>query len=124
MCKFFVVPGSGQALLGMPDIAMLNIININCTTIVTHGANSTNNCSTNTAIHQSSSHIQHYTNRMQEADRVEKGYANTDIISERYQISQWLLIKNNSINHFLQGPNQDNDKRASAEITQKITKRL
>ena len=28
-CKFFVVPGNGQALLGMPDTDVLNKININ-----------------------------------------------------------------------------------------------
>ena len=28
-CVFFIVPGNGQALLGMPDTAALKIININ-----------------------------------------------------------------------------------------------
>ena len=28
-CEFFVVPGNGQVLLGMPDTAALNIINVN-----------------------------------------------------------------------------------------------
>ena len=28
-CEFFVVPGNGQVLLGMPDTAALKIININ-----------------------------------------------------------------------------------------------
>ena len=28
-CKFYVVPGNGQALLGMPDTDALNIIKIN-----------------------------------------------------------------------------------------------
>ena len=28
-CVFFVVPGNGKALLGMPDTAVLNIINLN-----------------------------------------------------------------------------------------------
>ena len=28
-CRFFAVPGSGQALLGMPDTDVLNIIKIN-----------------------------------------------------------------------------------------------
>ena len=35
LCKFFVVPGNGQALLGMPDIDTLNIITINFNTIDT-----------------------------------------------------------------------------------------
>ena len=33
LCVFFVVPGNGQALLGMPDTAVLNIININIDSI-------------------------------------------------------------------------------------------
>ena len=32
-CIFFVVPGDREALLGMPDIELLNILNINCSTI-------------------------------------------------------------------------------------------
>ena len=32
-CEFFVVPGNGQVLLGMPDIAVLNIINVNIDSI-------------------------------------------------------------------------------------------
>ena len=50
MCKFFVVPGRGQALLGMPGIDTLNIIRINCNTIGTHRNDTADNCSTNTAI--------------------------------------------------------------------------
>ena len=29
-CTFFVVPGDGQALLGMPDIELLDILKIMC----------------------------------------------------------------------------------------------
>ena len=32
-CIFFVVSGDGDALLGMPDIELLNILQINCNTI-------------------------------------------------------------------------------------------
>ena len=32
-CVFFVVPGNGQVLLGMPDTAVLNIINLNIDSI-------------------------------------------------------------------------------------------
>ena len=32
-CIFFVVPGNGQALLGMPDMAAPNIINLNIDSI-------------------------------------------------------------------------------------------
>ena len=29
-CRFFVVPGDGQELLGMPDIELLSILKIMC----------------------------------------------------------------------------------------------
>ena len=32
-CIFFVVPGNAQALLGMPDMTALNIINLNIDSI-------------------------------------------------------------------------------------------
>ena len=32
-CVFFVVPGNGQVLLGKPDMAALNIINLNIDSI-------------------------------------------------------------------------------------------
>ena len=35
MCKFFLVQGNEQALLGMPDTDTLNIIHIHCNTIDT-----------------------------------------------------------------------------------------
>ena len=72
MCKYFVVPGNGHELLGMPDINTLNIIHINCNTIDTWHNDRANNCSTNTAIYWGSRYEQHYMNMMQEADRVEK----------------------------------------------------
>ena len=50
MCKFFVFPGNRQALLGMTDIDMLNIIHVNCNTIDKQETGKANNCSTNTAI--------------------------------------------------------------------------
>ena len=43
-CIFFVVPGDGDALLGMPDIELLNILNVNCNTI---GAEKGANCNAN-----------------------------------------------------------------------------
>ena len=70
------------ALFGMPDMDMLNIIKINCITIGTYGNDSTDNCSTNMAVGQSSKHVQHYTNIMQDVDRAEKSCANIDTISK------------------------------------------
>ena len=65
-------------------------------------------------------HKQHYTNMMQEVDRDEECYANTDSISKFDNEEKPMAIHKepNTINYFLPGPNQDNDKRASAEITQ------
>ena len=82
MSKFFVVPGNGQALLGITDTDMLIIIHINCNTIHAQEADRANKCSTNTAICQGSRHKQHYTDMMQKADRAKKSYANTDSISK------------------------------------------
>ena len=52
MCKFFVVPGSGKALLGIPHINTLNIITISCNTIDSKETDRAINYSTNIAIHQ------------------------------------------------------------------------
>ena len=104
LCKFFVVPGYGQALLDMHDIDTLNIININCNTIATHRADSTDNCSTNTAIYQSSKHVQHYTNMIQYADRAKKSYVNTDSISKFESKDKPMVTDNEAatINYFFQ----------------------
>ena len=59
ICNFFVVPRNRQALLGMPNIEILNIININC--------NATGTKETDTAITQGTGNDHHYTNTMQEA---------------------------------------------------------
>ena len=37
-CTFFVVPGNRQALLGMPDTAVLNLINLNIDSLQTVAA--------------------------------------------------------------------------------------
>ena len=41
-CEFFVVVGNGQALLGMPDTAALNIINVNIDSIEAEGTQKEN----------------------------------------------------------------------------------
>ena len=122
MCKFFVVQGNGPALLGMPDIDMLNIIHMNCNRIDTQETDRANNCSTNATIHQDSGHRQNYTIMMQEADRGEKCYANTDNILKCGNKERPTVFDKepNMINYFLPGPNQDNDKGVSAEITQQL----
>ena len=46
-CIFFVVPGDGEALLEMPDIELLNILNINCNTVDAEKDKKGVNCNTN-----------------------------------------------------------------------------
>ena len=45
-CEFFVVPGNGQALLGMQNTAALNIINVNIDSIEPE-VTQRENCNTN-----------------------------------------------------------------------------
>ena len=45
-CEVFVVPRNGQALLGMPDTAALNIINVNIDSIEA-ASRQKENCNTN-----------------------------------------------------------------------------
>ena len=120
LCKFFVVPGNGQALLSMPYTDTLNIIEINCNTIDTHGNDIAKSYSTSTAIHQSPKQVQHYTNIVQDIDRAEKFYVNIDTISKFENKDKPMVIDKepNTISHFLPGLDQDNDKRVGAEITQ------
>ena len=108
MCKFLVVPG-------MPDIDMLNIININCNTISMHGNGSTDNYSTNTTTYQSSKYVQHYTHTMQNVDRAVKSCANIDVISKFENKDKPTVIDNepDTISYFLPCHNHNNDKRAS-----------
>ena len=49
MCSFFVVPGNGQTLLGIPDIKTLGILTINYNTIATKQADEAEKHKTNTA---------------------------------------------------------------------------
>ena len=47
MYNFFVVPGNGQALLGMPDTEILNVLTICCKTIHTMEADKGAHCRIN-----------------------------------------------------------------------------
>ena len=104
----------------MTDINMLIIIKVNCNTIGTHGNDSTDIYSMNTAIDQSSKHVQHYTNMMQDVDRAEKSYVNINAISKLENKDKPTVNDKepNTISYSLPGPDQDNDNRVSVEITQ------
>ena len=69
-CEFFVVPGNGQALLGMPDTAALNIINVNIDFIEAEGTQK-ENCNTNISDAKTS-------NVKQETHGAKESCANTD----------------------------------------------
>ena len=47
ICSLLVVSGNGQALSGMPDIELLNILTISCNTKGTEKEGKDVNCSTN-----------------------------------------------------------------------------
>ena len=66
----FVVPGNGQALLGMQDIAALKLININIDSIQAEIA-------------------EYKTNTEQEMHMVKEGCANTDADSKYQTRCQW-----------------------------------
>ena len=111
ICNFFVVPEIGKALLGMPDIKILDILTINCNTIGTQEPDKADKCSPNTATSQGSGCEQHFTNTRQEPERPEKHDTNTDSNSNsKSNKIDNPTVNNNEINYFLPGSNQGNDK--------------
>ena len=93
-CVFFVVPDNGQALLGMPDTASLNIINLNIDSI----------------------HME------QEMHNASKGCTNMDIDVITKQDADGQNSQNNtskSINYFVSLADIDADKRKSGAMMQK-----
>ena len=96
MCKLFVIPGNGHALLGMPDIDVLNNININIHSIGAEHSSGNDNCCTNKATAQS-------TDMMQKTNRTEKCYTNTDSISKSGNTDKPTVNNKltNTINYFL-----------------------
>ena len=103
-CAFFVVPGNGQALIWMPDIAALQLISINIDSIQVEMA-------------------EYKTNIEQETHVEERGYTNIDADSKTKQGTNGQNDQNNanrSINYFFLSSNVEADKRKSSEIMQKI----
>ena len=104
MC--FVVPGNGQALLGMPDTAVLKLINVNIDSIQAEVAE----CKTNTGDMRES-------NITQEMHVGKKGCANTETDSKSKQSANSQNDQDNAYkvtNYFLLSPNVEVDKRRSA----------
>ena len=105
-CVFFVVPGNSQALLGMPDTVVLNIINLNIDFIQVEIAK----CKTNTE---------------QETHAIAEGCANMDVgvITKQDANGQNSQNKSSkSINYFYSLTNIDVDIRKSSTMMQKIHK--
>ena len=100
-CVLFVVPGNSQVLLGMPDTAALNILNLNIDSIQTHVAN----CRTN---------------REQETHKVAESYTNIDIAGISKQTANGQTQSAKSINYFYSSKITEAGKRESGAMTQKI----
>ena len=101
-CVLFVVLGNGQALLGMPDMAVLNIINLNIDSI----QKEIRECKTNSG---------------QEMHADTEDCTNKDAHSAVKQDSLGQQHQTNKlINYFYSSNNTDADKSKSAAITQRI----
>ena len=110
-----MVPESGQAFWGMPDIDMLNIIRRNIHSIGPEHSGGNDNCCTNKADTQSADTVQ-------EANRTEKCYTSTDSILKSNNADKPMDKKrlSNTTYYFLPGPNCDSNKKMSAEITKQL----
>ena len=100
-CVFFAVLGNGQALLGMPDTAVLNILNLNIDSIQAQVMN----CRTN---------------REQETHKVGESCTNTSTAGISKQKTNGQNQSTKSINYFYSSKDPEADKRQSIEMTQKI----
>ena len=100
-CVFFVVLGNGQALLGMPDTAALNILNLNIDSIQAQVAN----CRTN---------------REQETHKVAEDCTNTNTAGIIKQKSNGQNQSTKLTNYFYSSKDLEADKRWSDNMTQKI----
>ena len=104
MCVFFVVPGNGQVLLGMPDMAALNIINLNIDSVQVEV-------------------VQCKTNIGQEMQTVSEGCTNMaagDYTTQNANGQNGQATTNKPINYFFSSDNVDAGKRKSSAMMQKI----
>ena len=96
---FFVVPGNGQVLLGMPDTAALKLININIDSLQAEV-------------------VECKTNIEQEMHVVEKGCANMDTDFKTKQGANGQMAKTMQTKQLLfSSSNVDADKRKSSKLT-------
>ena len=116
-CRFFVVPGNGHSLLGVPDTDPLNIIKINIHTIGAEQTGGTDKCHTNR-------HTFQQDEPKQETVRAEKCCTNMGSISKSTNKMK-PMVKSKSyqtIEYFLSGLSYENNKKRSAETTRQIHK--
>ena len=116
-CRFFVVPRNRQALLGMPDTDVLNIIEIDIDSIGTEDARDSKWCA--------SMHTVWEPEPKQETERAEKCYTNMDSILKLRGNNTKPMVKtksNKTTEYFLSGLTYESNKKKSAESTQQIYK--
>ena len=99
----------------MPDIDVLNIINVNIHSVDTEQTGDGENCCTNRPATKRE-------DTKQETDRAEKCHTNTDNISKSNSKNKVMVYNQlpNAVQYFLSGPSCDSDKTKSAEITQQL----
>ena len=120
---FFVVPGNGPTLLGMPDMELLNILTISCNTIHTEKEDKDANCSTNRPNTYNAGSEQHCAITGMERSCTKTNsksncYAKTGSNSNINNSNAFIpMVNNNDIEYFLPGPSRENNRRASAELT-------
>ena len=90
-CKFFVVPGEGPSLLGMPDVETLELLSVNCNTIEPGQMN-----------RQINEH------RMQDKSNTNKAFKDDKV---------YIVKHNNDMDFFLAVPNKQADMKRSEKLT-------
>ena len=108
LCRFSVVPGYCQTLLGMPGIEVLDILTINCHTIDTKPSIE--------QISRKKTDGWYCTNKtcdkLQDIDMQGKYYKNTDSDANAMVLSK----KNSKINYFPPGPDEEVGIRVTTNI--------
>ena len=112
-CEFYVVPGNGQALLGMPDTAALNIINVNIDSLEAEDTQK-ENCNTNIDDAKISNAKQETHGAGEYCTSTDGSFKNTNNNSGPADNTN----ANTLTNYFLSCPNIETDKRKSTELTQ------
>ena len=116
-CNFFVVPGNRQALLGMPDTDVLNIIKININALGAEQTRDSDKCCTNI-------HTVQRVKPKQETVKAEKWYTNMDSISNLNNKTKPMFESKShkTTQYFLSGLSYESEKKRSTKTTKQIHK--